>query len=132
VATLILRELDAAATERLADGGAATELAASDLAVFVFDSTDAGSLGEAMQMLHEVTCAAADTLPCVLVAAKENLGMSPVSHLALTCCHIVFDTVQSRDSRKEHCCPIPFREKEFDSQSHYSSCFCPFMHSCRP
>lgn len=78
-ATLILRELDAAEAERLDSTGAA-ELAACDLAVFVFDSTDAGSFGDAMRLLHRVTRAANDTLPCVLVAAKEDLGMAAVSH----------------------------------------------------
>ncbi|CAL8465634.1 g5170 [Coccomyxa elongata] len=79
-ATLILREMDDAAAEALLATPAAPgprALAAADAALFVFDSTDLGSLRAAMQLLHRTAAAAADALPCVLLAAKDDLGMSP-------------------------------------------------------
>ncbi|BDA51482.1 mitochondrial Rho GTPase 2 [Coccomyxa sp. Obi] len=79
-ATLILREVDDAAAEALLSAPAAagpSALAAADAALFVFDSTDLGSLRVAMQLLHRTAAAAADALPCVLLAAKDDLGMSP-------------------------------------------------------
>ena len=80
--TLILREVDEAVAEALLAAPAAPgpgALAAADVALFAFDSTDLGSLRAAMQLLHRTATAAADALPCVLLAAKDDLGMSPVS-----------------------------------------------------
>lgn len=55
-------------------------MAEADAALFVFDSSDVGSLHAAMQLLQRTAAEAGDALPCVLLAAKDDLGMSPVSH----------------------------------------------------
>lgn len=80
----MLREVDDGAAEALLAAPAApgpAALMAADLAVFVFDSTDVASLRAAMQLLQRAATAAGDALPCLLVAAKDDLGMAPVSHL---------------------------------------------------
>jgi hypothetical protein len=58
-------------------GGPAV-LAATDFAVFVFDSTSLASFRTAHQLMLAVVQAAGDVLPCVFLAAKDDLGMSQV------------------------------------------------------
>lgn len=53
-------------------------LAATDFAVFVFDSTSLASFRTAHQLMLAVAQAAGDALPCVFLAAKDDLGMSQV------------------------------------------------------
>lgn len=77
-ATLILSEQSAADVERLTAGSGAAELASCDLGVFLFDSSSLHSMTEALQLLLDVTLAANNSLPCVLLAAKDDLGMSQV------------------------------------------------------
>ncbi|CAK0731768.1 hypothetical protein CVIRNUC_000040 [Coccomyxa viridis] len=75
-ATLILSEQSAADTDRLTAGGGAAELASCDLGVFLFDCSSLRSMQEALHLLVAVTQAASNSLPCVLLAAKDDLGMS--------------------------------------------------------
>ena len=77
-ATLIFSEQSAADTERLTAGGGAAELASCDLGVFLFDCSSLRSMQEALHLLVAVTQAANNSLPCVLLAAKDDLGMSQV------------------------------------------------------
>ena len=77
-ATLILSEQSAADVERLTAGSGAAELSPCDLGVFLFDSSSLHSLTKALQLLLDVTLAANNSLPCVLIAAKDDLGMSQV------------------------------------------------------
>ena len=56
----------------------ASVLAATDFAVFVFDSTSLASFRTAHQLMLAVAQAAGDALPCVFLAAKDDLGMSQV------------------------------------------------------
>ena len=77
-ATLILSEQSAAEVKRLTAGSGAAELASCDLGVFLFDSSSLHSMTEALQLLLDVTLAANNSLPCVLLAAKDDLGMSQV------------------------------------------------------
>ncbi len=48
------------------------------MAAFLFDSSSPGSFQSAAEMMAAVSTAAGDTLPCVLVAAKDDLGMAQV------------------------------------------------------
>ncbi|KAK9829241.1 hypothetical protein WJX72_004718 [[Myrmecia] bisecta] len=76
-ATLIMRELDEAATSKLLNASnRAEQLAAADVAAFVFDSSDPASFRTAQRLILEVAAASGDSLPCVFVAAKDDLGMS--------------------------------------------------------
>ena len=77
-ATLILSEQSTADTDRLTAGGGAAELASCDLGVFLFDCSSLRSMQEALHLLVAVTQAANNSLPCVLLAAKDDLGMSQV------------------------------------------------------
>ena len=77
-ATLILRERGPEA-DRQPD--AAEALAGADAALFVFDSRSAPSLRAAVEQLLGAARAAQDRLPCLLLAAKDDLGMSPVRSL---------------------------------------------------
>ena len=62
--------------ERLTAGGGAAELASCDLGVFLFECSSLRSMQEALHLLVAVTQAASNSLPCVLLAAKDDLGMS--------------------------------------------------------
>ena len=62
--------------DRLTAGGGAAELASCDLGVFLFDCASLASMQEALHLLVAVTQAANNSLPCVLLAAKDDLGMS--------------------------------------------------------
>lgn len=77
-ATLVLREIQQQQTEqiRLDPTGF---LQPCDVAAFVFDGSDLNSLHAAQDLLFRVADLANDTLPCVLVAAKDDLGTSLVS-----------------------------------------------------
>ena len=57
---------------------AAEHLAACDVAAVVFDSSELHSFHTAHRLLLRIAQAAGDTLPCVLIAAKDDLGMEPV------------------------------------------------------
>jgi len=76
-AVLLLRELsEGAAAAMLKGDGAADTLAGADAAAFVFDSTSLASFRTAHQLMLAVTQTAGDVLPCIFVAAKDDLGMS--------------------------------------------------------
>ena len=77
-AILILTEQSSADVERITAGGGAADLASCDLGVFLFDSSSLHSMTEALQLLLSVTSAANNSLPCVMLAAKDDLGMSQV------------------------------------------------------
>ncbi len=85
-ATLIMREVGEGAAEdvlaRTGNAPGAPDLAEADAALFIFDCSNLNSLRTAMQLLHRTAAAAGDALPCVLLAAKDDLGMSPVSLFA--------------------------------------------------
>ena len=89
-AALILSEQSAADVDRLVTGGGAAELASCDLGVFLFDCSSLRSMQEALHLLVEVTQAANNSLPCIVLAAKDDLGMSQVDldcqHLCCACC----------------------------------------------
>ncbi len=55
----------------------------ADVAVFVFDAADPASFEAAQKLLVGISDAVGNTLPCVLVAAKDDLGLSSVSALLL-------------------------------------------------
>ena len=76
--TLILSEQSSVDAERMAAGSGAADLASCDLAILLFDSSSLESMTEALQLLLSVTLAANNNLPCVMLAAKDDLGMSPV------------------------------------------------------
>ncbi|EIE18377.1 hypothetical protein COCSUDRAFT_38657 [Coccomyxa subellipsoidea C-169] len=80
-ATLIMREVGEGAAEdvlsRTGNAPGAPDLAEADAALFIFDCSNLNSLRTAMQLLHRTAAAAGDALPCVLLAAKDDLGMSP-------------------------------------------------------
>jgi Ras family protein T1 len=75
---------DSAITHAAGTGGGDPEAAQSpkaffascDVAVFLFDSSSPESFREAHRQLQQVASASGDTLPCLLVAAKDDLGMS--------------------------------------------------------
>lgn len=57
-----------------------------DVAAFVFDSSSVKSFQAAHQLLLLCAGLAQDTLPCMLIAAKDDLGISMVqSHAVLLC-----------------------------------------------
>ena len=62
----------------MAAGSGASDLASCDLGILLFDSSSLHSMTEALQLLLSVTLAANNSLPCVMLAAKGDLGMSPV------------------------------------------------------
>ena len=76
--TLILSEQSSVDAERMATGGVASDLASCDLAILLIDSSSLQSMTEALQLLLSVTLAANNSLPCVMLAAKDDLGMSAV------------------------------------------------------
>lgn len=57
---------------------AAEQLAECDVAAFVFDSTDLHSFRTAHRLLIRIAETAGNSLPCVLVATKDDLGMDQV------------------------------------------------------
>ena len=65
--------------ELLESPAAAEQLAACDVAAIVFDSSDLHSFRTAHRLLLRIAQAAGDSLPCVLIAAKDDLGMDQVS-----------------------------------------------------
>ncbi|CAL5224037.1 g6659 [Coccomyxa viridis] len=75
--TLILSEQSSVDAERMAAGSGAADLAPCDLAILLFDSSSLESVTEALQLLLSVTLVANNNLPCVMLAAKDDLGMSP-------------------------------------------------------
>lgn len=77
-AILILTKQSSADVERITAGSGAADLASCDLGVFLFDSSSLHSMTEALQLLLSVTSAANNSLPCVMLAAKDDLGMSQV------------------------------------------------------
>ncbi|KAG1666031.1 hypothetical protein FOA52_006905 [Chlamydomonas sp. UWO 241] len=65
-----------AAAARAATPPALPDLSKADAACFLFDSSSAESFRSASDMLVAVSTAAGDTLPCCLVACKDDLGMA--------------------------------------------------------
>lgn len=65
-------------------GSLLSELTRCDVAAFAFDSSSAASFNEAVELLVAVSTAAGDALPCLLIAAKDDLGMSPELQAACT------------------------------------------------
>ncbi|KAL6752183.1 hypothetical protein V8C86DRAFT_620246 [Haematococcus lacustris] len=63
------------------------DLARADVAAFVFDSSSRESFQAAVDLLVKVSSLAGETLPCVLVAAKDELVMSAAleAEVAATC-----------------------------------------------
>ena len=49
-----------------------------DIAAFLFDSSSPDSFHSARNMMEAVSTSAGDTLPCVLLASKDDLGMAQV------------------------------------------------------
>lgn len=66
------------ALTKLQSPSCAATLAGTDVAVFMFDSTSLASFRTAHQLMLAVAQAAGDALPCVFLAAKDDLGMSQV------------------------------------------------------
>ena len=54
-------------------------LEACDVAAFVFDGSNIESFRAAQELLVKVALLAGDSIPCVLIAAKDDLGISMVS-----------------------------------------------------
>ena len=81
--TLILSEQSSLDVERMAAGSGAADLASCDLGVFLFDSSSLQSMTEALQLLLSMTLVANNSLPCVMLAAKDDLGMSQVGSKTL-------------------------------------------------
>jgi len=78
-ALLIMREWDEGDAAALLESPAVADtLVAADVAAFVFDGSDAHSLRTAQRLLLRIATAAGDSLPCVLVATKDDAGMSQV------------------------------------------------------
>jgi len=49
-----------------------------DLAAFLFDSSSSESFRSARSMMEAISTSAGETLPCVLLASKDDLGMAQV------------------------------------------------------
>ncbi len=49
-----------------------------DVGAFVFDCTSGASFEAASSVMEAVAMASGDVLPCVFVAAKDDLGMPAV------------------------------------------------------
>lgn len=77
-AVLLLREISESSAAKLLRSSAAADvaLAEADVAVFIFDCTSLTSWRTAHRLMLAVAQAAGDVLPCVLVAAKDDLGIS--------------------------------------------------------
>ena len=74
-----MREWSEDATAALLESPAAAEqLAACDVAAVVFDSSDLHSFHTAHRLLLRIAQTAGDSLPCVLIASKDDLGMDQV------------------------------------------------------
>lgn len=60
-----------------------------DVAAFVFDGSNSGSFKVAHELLLQLAHLSDDSIPCVLIAAKDDLGISMVSlvnlHLRVQC-----------------------------------------------
>lgn len=79
---LVLRELDEAAVSGLlASPSVGEALARADVGAFVFDGTSKSSFRAAAAAMEAVAMASKDQLPCVFVAAKDDLGMPTVRGL---------------------------------------------------
>ena len=76
--TLVLREMQDHQVQQLQDKPAAL-MESSDVAAFVFDGSSSESFQAAHQLLLKCAELAQDSLPCVLIAAKDELGISMVS-----------------------------------------------------
>ena len=76
--TLILKEMQEQQVQELEQNPAAfTE--SCDVAAFVFDGSSFESFQAAHELLLKCAQLAQDSLPCVLIAAKDDLGISMVS-----------------------------------------------------
>ena len=78
--TVVLREIQDHQVQQLEDNSALlTE--SCDVAAFVFDGSSSKSFQAAHQLLLKCAELAQDSLPCMLIAAKDELGISMVSSL---------------------------------------------------
>lgn len=76
-----MREVDAAGLEDMLESPSCSDqLAATDVAAFVYDSSDAKSFQAAYQLLLRVATASGDALPCLFIAAKDDLVTGPVRY----------------------------------------------------
>lgn len=76
--TLVLREMQEAQIQEL-ELEPQGLLEACDVAAFVFDGSNIESFRAAQELLVKVALLAGDSIPCVLIAAKDDLGISMVS-----------------------------------------------------
>jgi hypothetical protein len=61
------------------------DLSQLDVAAVMFDSAEPASFRQAVQLVVGLSGRAGDSLPFVLIAAKDDLGMSNVSDFWLQC-----------------------------------------------
>lgn len=76
--TLVLQEMQEQQVQQLEQNPTAV-LEPCDVAAFVFDGSSIESFKAAHELLLKVAQLAQDALPCVLIAAKDDLGISMVS-----------------------------------------------------
>lgn len=76
--TLVLREMQEAQIQSFEEDPEALQ-DACDVAAFVFDGSNIESFKAALDLLLKLAHLADDTIPCVLIAAKDDLGISMVS-----------------------------------------------------
>ncbi len=75
--TLVLREMQEAQIQSFEEDPQALQ-DACDVAAFVFDGSNIESFKAAQDLLLKLAQLADDTIPCVLIAAKDDLGISMV------------------------------------------------------
>ncbi len=75
--TLVLREMQEAQIQSFEEDPQALQ-DACDVAAFVFDGSNIASFKAAQDLLLKLAQLADDTIPCVLIAAKDDLGISMV------------------------------------------------------
>ena len=81
--TLIAHKISESDLERLlSSSDAAAELASCDVAAFVFDSSSPESFRETHIAMMRAAEASGNSLPCMLIAAKDDLTMPPVRLIA--------------------------------------------------
>jgi len=81
--TLVLREMQEAQIQSFEEDPQALQ-DACDVAAFVFDGSNVESFKAAQDLLLKLARLADDTIPCVLIAAKDDLGISMVISALVT------------------------------------------------
>ena len=76
-ATLVLQEIQPRQVAQIASDPARF-LQPCDMAAFVYDSRSRESLHAALDLLAQLTDLADDALPCVLIAANDDMSTSKV------------------------------------------------------